>query len=43
MRAAHLEPVADLSLACREALGAAGEGARLAVLPHGPVTIPYLR
>ena len=43
VRAAHLEPVADLSLACREALGAAGEGARLAVLPHGPVTIPYLR
>ncbi|MYF76809.1 MAG: nickel-dependent lactate racemase, partial [Acidobacteria bacterium] len=43
VRAAHLEPVQDLSLACREALGSAGEAARLAVLPHGPVTIPYLR
>lgn len=43
VRAAHLEPVPDLSLACREALEAAGPEARLAVLPHGPVTIPYLR
>ena len=42
VRSAHLEPVRDLSLACREALAAAGEGARLAVLPHGPITIPYL-
>lgn len=42
VRSAHLEPVPDLSLACREALEAAGEGARLAVLPHGPITIPYL-
>lgn len=42
VRAAHLEPVPDLSLACREALDAAGADARLAVLPHGPVTIPYL-
>ena len=42
VRSAHLEPVFDLSLACREALAAAGEGARLAVLPHGPITIPYL-
>ena len=42
VRAAHLDPVSDLSLACREALEAAGEQARLAVLPHGPITIPYL-
>ena len=43
VRAAHLEPVSDLSRACREALAAAGPEGRLAVLPHGPVTIPYLR
>ena len=42
VRAAHLEPVPDLSRACREALAAAGPEGRLAVLPHGPVTIPYL-
>ena len=42
VRAAHLEPVSDLSLACREALAAAGAAARLAVLPHGPITIPYV-
>ncbi len=41
-RAAHLEPVADLEEACRDALREAGPGARLAVLPHGPITIPYL-
>ncbi len=41
-RAAHLEPVSDLEEACREALREAGPKARLAVLPHGPVTIPYL-
>lgn len=43
VRAAHLEPVSDLSRACREALAAAGPEGRLAVLPHGPVTIPYIR
>ncbi len=42
VRSAHLEPVADLEEACREALREAGPGARLAVLPHGPITIPYL-
>ena len=43
VHAVHLEPVSDLSHACGAALEAAGSGARLAVLPHGPVTIPYLR
>ena len=43
VRAAHLEPVPDLSLACRDALETAGAESRLAILPHGPVTIPYLR
>ena len=42
VRAAHLEPVPDLSRACGDALASAGAEARLAVLPHGPVTIPYL-
>lgn len=42
VRAAHLEPVPDLSPACHAALETAGRDARLAVLPHGPVTIPYL-
>ena len=40
-RAAHLEPVEDLSAAAAEELARRGPGARLAVLPHGPVTIPY--
>ena len=42
LRAAHFEPVTDLGIAVREALGAAGADARLAVLPHGPQTIPYV-
>lgn len=43
LRAAHFEPVTDVGIAVREALGAAGAGATLAVLPHGPQTIPYVR
>lgn len=43
IRAAHLEPVEDLEGAVQEALREAGEGARLAVLPQGPLTIPYVR
>jgi nickel-dependent lactate racemase len=42
LRAAHFEPVTDLGMAVREALSAAGPGATMAVLPHGPQTIPYL-
>lgn len=42
VRAVHLEPVEDIGPAAEEALTAAGPDARLAVLPHGPVTIPYL-
>ena len=41
VRRAHLRPVGDLAAACREELAARGPGARLAVLPHGPITIPY--
>ena len=42
VRAAHLRPIPDLDAACEEALAASGPDARLAVLPHGPLTIPYL-
>lgn len=43
LRQAHFEPVTDVGMAVREALGQAGPGATLAVLPHGPQTIPYVR
>ncbi len=42
VRAVHLDPVEDLDRAAAEALARAGPEARLAALPHGPVTIPYL-
>jgi nickel-dependent lactate racemase len=42
LRAAHFEPVTDVGMAVRQALGEAGADATLAVLPHGPQTIPYL-
>jgi len=42
VRAAHFEPVDDVTLAVRRALGRAGGSATLCVLPQGPQTIPYL-
>jgi lactate racemase len=42
LRAAWFEPVEDLSACTRELLRAHGHHARLAVLPQGPQTIPYL-
>lgn len=42
LRAAWLEPVADVSACVADLVGAAGPGARLAVLPQGPQTIPYV-
>src|ERR1051325_10446283 len=42
IRAAHLEPCHDITKAVAEALEKAGPEARLAVLPQGPLTIPYL-
>jgi lactate racemase len=42
VRAAHLEPCADLAATVRQLLAERGPGARLAVLPQGPQTIPYL-
>jgi nickel-dependent lactate racemase len=42
VRAAHFEPIDDVSCAVREALDRAGSDATLCVLPQGPQTIPYL-
>jgi len=41
IRRAHMEPLADLQLALDEKLAAAN-GIRMAVLPEGPQTIPFL-
>lgn len=42
LRAAHFKPVTDVAMAVRGALAKAGPDATLAVLPHGPQTIPYV-
>ena len=42
VRAAHLAPCHDISAAVRECLQSRGNDARVAVLPQGPLTIPYL-
>ncbi len=42
VRAAHLKVCEDIGKAVRERLQASGPGARVAVLPQGPLTIPYL-
>ena len=42
VRAAHLEPCRDISGTVRSRLEALGPAARVAVLPQGPLTIPYL-
>jgi nickel-dependent lactate racemase len=42
LRAAHFTPIDDVAAAVREALGRAGTGATLCVLPQGPQTIPYV-
>ena len=43
IRAAHYEPMADVSQGVAKLLAAAGPEATLCVLPQGPQTIPYLR
>jgi nickel-dependent lactate racemase len=43
VRRAHLEPVADVSAALAEEVRKAGRDVPIAVLPEGPMTIPYLR
>jgi len=42
LRAAHLAPCADISAMIAEELEKHGPDARVAVLPQGPLTIPYL-
>src|SRR5688572_15883882 len=42
LRKAHLKPCVDIGAAVREKLAQSGPGARVAVLPQGPLTIPYL-
>ncbi|MFI6124616.1 nickel-dependent lactate racemase [Streptomyces sp. NPDC051064] len=42
LAAAHLEQTRDIEATVAEALEKAGPGARLCVLPEGPMTIPYL-
>jgi nickel-dependent lactate racemase len=42
LRAAHLQPVDDVSEAVARALRRAGPAATLCVLPQGPRTIPYV-
>jgi nickel-dependent lactate racemase len=43
LRAAHFEPIDDVSAAVCAALGEAGPAATLCVLPQGPQTIPYVQ
>jgi nickel-dependent lactate racemase len=42
LRDAWFEPVGDLRQCIEQRMAAAGAGARLAVLPQGPQTIPYI-
>ncbi len=42
VRRAHLKPCADISVTIRQRLEQLGSNARVAVLPQGPLTIPYL-
>jgi hypothetical protein len=42
LRAAWFEPVDDLSACVQHLAAEAGPAARLAVLPQGPQTIPYV-
>ncbi|MDB6124267.1 MAG: hypothetical protein JWQ71_3260 [Pedosphaera sp.] len=42
IRAAHLTPCRDIAAAVKERLKKLGPEARVAVLPQGPLTIPYL-
>jgi nickel-dependent lactate racemase len=43
IRRAHVEPVKDVSARLAEELKRVGRDAPVAVLPEGPMTIPYLR
>lgn len=43
VKAAHLQPCRDISAEVKKRLEAIGPNARVAVLPQGPLTIPYLK
>ena len=43
LRMLHLEPCTDISASVRESLATAGSDARCAVLPYGPLTVPYVK
>lgn len=43
LRACHVEPCADVASAVRDELARRGPAARVAVLPEGPLTIPWVR
>jgi lactate racemase len=43
LRAVHLTPCRDITVAVAERVKRVGAGARVAVLPVGPLTIPYLK
>jgi lactate racemase len=42
IRSCHLTPCHDIGAEVEKTLQKLGSGARVAVLPHGPLTIPYL-
>ena len=42
VREAHLRPCEDISVTIRQRLEQLGSNARVAALPQGPLTIPYL-
>ncbi|MDP9409381.1 MAG: hypothetical protein M3P70_02585, partial [Actinomycetota bacterium] len=42
VRRVHLEPVADITARISEELATIGADAPIAVLPEGPMTVPYL-
>jgi hypothetical protein len=42
IRSAHLEPIEDVADRLRVELSRLGPGTPIAVLPEGPMTIPYL-
>jgi hypothetical protein len=42
VRRAHLEPVADIGARVAEELARIGRDQPIAVMPEGPMTIPYL-
>ena len=42
VRSAHLEPITRITATISEELKSIGQDAPVAVLPEGPMTVPYL-